>query len=118
MARGQKLDLDIGAKFGDEWSYEGDTFREKNRTKKSTNNTIKPKNEHQLVFKYEKRRGKDVTLVGQFYLAKDEKAQILKEIKKRLGTGGSVKDTWIELQGKVDDKVKPFLQEKGWKFKK
>ena len=29
---------------------------------------IKAKNEHQLVFKFEKRKGKPTTLVGRFYL--------------------------------------------------
>lgn len=118
MAKGEKLSLDIGAKIGDGWSYDGETFREKNKTTKETNNKILSIKEHILVFRYEKRNGKDVTLVGQFYLEKAQKETILKDMKKKLGVGGSIKDEWIELQGKLEEKVKAHLQAQGFKFRK
>ncbi len=75
------------------------------------------KNEHQLVFTYEKRKGKPVTLVGRFYLSDKEKKEILKFLKKKLACGGAVKDEWLELQGDVKDKIITALEADGWKFK-
>jgi len=84
---------------------------------KSKSNEILPKNQHQLVFTYEKRKGKPVTLVGRFYLDEKEKKEVLKLLKKKLACGGSIKEEWIELQGDVKEKVKTILQGTGWKFK-
>ena len=75
------------------------------------------KNEHQLVFTYEKRKGKPVTLVGRFYMSEKEKKDILKLLKKKLACGGAVKDEWLELQGDVKDKIKDILLQDGWRFK-
>jgi len=84
---------------------------------KSKSNEILPKNQHQLVFTYEKRKGKPVTLVGRFYLEEKEKKEVLKLLKKKLACGGSIKEEWIELQGDLKEKVKTILQGTGWKFK-
>ncbi len=40
------------------------------------------KNEHQLVFTFEKRKGKLVTLVGRFYMSDKEKKEVLKLLRK------------------------------------
>jgi len=84
---------------------------------KSKSNEILPKNQHQLVFTYEKRKGKPVTLVGRFYLDEKEKKEVLKLLKKKLACGGSIKEEWIELQGDVKEKIKTVLTKEGWKFK-
>ncbi len=76
------------------------------------------KNEHQLVFTFEKRRGKPVTLVGRFFMSDKEKKEILKLLKSKLGSGGTVKDEWLEIQGDKKDKIIEILQNDGWKFKK
>ncbi len=76
------------------------------------------KAEHQLVFTFEKRKGKPVTLVGRFYMSDKEKKDILKLLKKKLACGGAVKDEWLELQGDVKDKIILTLEADGWKFKK
>lgn len=75
------------------------------------------KNEHNLVFTFEKRKGKPVTLVGRFYLSDKEKKDLLKYLKKKLACGGAIKDEWIELQGNIKDKIKVLLEKEGWKFK-
>ena len=95
---------------GDSW----DTS--KNKSSKSSNEII-PKNEHQLVFTYEKRKGKPVTLVGRFYLSDSDKKDVLKLLKKKLACGGAVKDEWLELQGDVKQKIREILTNDGWKFK-
>ena len=75
------------------------------------------KNEHNLVFTFEKRKGKPVTLVGRFYLNDKEKKDILKLLKTKLACGGAVKDEWLELQGNVKDIIKEILLKEGWRFK-
>ena len=75
------------------------------------------KNEHQLVFTFEKRKGKPVTLVGRFFMSDKEKKEVLKLLKTKLGCGGTVKDEWIEIQGDKKDKIIEVLVNDGWKFR-
>lgn len=99
-------------------NLEGDKYdTSKEDKKKKSSNEIIPKNQHQLVFTYEKRKGKPVTLVGRFYISEDEKKEVLKLLKKKLACGGSIKEEWIEIQGDVKDKIKTILSAEGWKFK-
>jgi translation initiation factor 1 len=87
--------------------------------KKSINSNEKiNKNEHQLVFTFEKRRGKPVTLVGRFFIGEKEKKELLKLLKSRLGCGGTIKDEWIEIQGDKKEKIIEVLESNGWKFRK
>ncbi|MEA2049761.1 MAG: translation initiation factor [Campylobacterota bacterium] len=76
------------------------------------------KNEHQLVFTFEKRKGKPVTLVGRFFLSEKEKKEVLKLLKTKLGSGGTIKDEWIEIQGDKKEKIIEILESDGWKFRK
>ena len=63
------------------------------------------------------RKGKGVILIKGLQL--DEKAlkALAKEIKKRTGTGGSVKDFVIEIQGDQREIVKSLLEKKGYTVK-
>lgn len=98
---------------------DGDHFDTKKEDKKKTSSSeIIPKEQHQLVFTFEKRKGKPVTLVGRFYLEEKEKKEVLKLLKKKLACGGAIKEEWIELQGDLKEKIKQILQNDGWKFKK
>jgi translation initiation factor 1 len=76
------------------------------------------KNEHHLVFTFEKRRGKPVTLVGRFFMSVKEKKEILKLLKTKLGCGGTIKDEWLEIQGDKKDKIIEVLEAEDWKFRK
>jgi len=93
-------------------SYDTKKLKEKNKTFEKIS-----KKEHNLVFTFEKRKGKPVTLVGRFYLSDKEKKSILKLLKTKLACGGAVKEDWIEVQGDVKDKIKDILLNDGWKFK-
>ena len=93
-----------------------DTTKEDKKKKKKEE--IKPKNQHQLVFTYEKRKGKPVTLVGRFNIGQSEKKEVLKLLKKKLACGGAIKEEWIEIQGNVKEKIVSILEDAGWKFKK
>ncbi len=63
------------------------------------------------------RKGKGVTLIKGLQL--DEKAlkTLAKDIKKRTGTGGAVKDFVIEIQGDQREIVKSYLEKKGYTVK-
>ena len=106
--------FEMGAKLEED---EFDTSKNDKKSKK-TSSEIKPKNQHQLVFTFEKRRGKPVTLVGRFYLSDNDKKEVLKLLKKRLACGGSIKDEFIELQGDVKQKIIDVLEKENWKFRK
>jgi len=112
MGRGKKLDLFIGAEFDDSWA------EVQSPRKTQISNEILEPQKHFLVFKKEKRRGKTVTLVGEFQLSKDEATTILKTLKKKLGCGGSYKENWMEFQGEIKDKLKELLLNQGFRFKK
>ncbi len=99
-------------------SLEGDSWETSKLKEKKTGFTKISKAEHQLVFTFEKRKGKPVTLVGRFYMSDKEKKDILKLLKKKLACGGAIKDEWLELQGDVKDKIITILEANGWKFKK
>jgi len=112
MSRGKKLDIFIGADIDDSWT-------EIQTPRKTTilNEILKP-SKHFLIFKKEKRRGKTVTLVGEFQLSKDDATSTLKTLKKRLGCGGRYKDNWMEFQGELKDKLRELLLIQGFKFRK
>ncbi len=60
------------------------------------------------------RKGKGVTLITGVPLDDKELAALAKALKARCGTGGTVKDGVIEIQGDQRDLLMPLLQEKGW----
>lgn len=111
MSRGKKLDIFIGANIDDGWA------EVQTQKKSSSSNEILEPSKHFLFFKKEKRRGKTVTLVGEFQVEKSDSASILKKLKKSLGCGGSFKDGWMEFQGELKDKLKPLLVAEGFRFK-
>ena len=111
MAKGKKLDLFIGANIEDGWNEIQTPKKPKASTK------ILEAQKHSLVFKKEKRRGKVVTLVGEFHLAKESASTMLKSLKKKLGCGGAFKDGWMEFQGEPRDKLKELLEKEGFKFR-
>ncbi|MCF8335959.1 MAG: translation initiation factor [Bacteroidales bacterium] len=64
------------------------------------------------------RKGKEVTLVAGF-VGKDEDLKDLgKEIKTKMGVGGSVKSGELLIQGDLRNEVLEFLKGKGYKVKK
>lgn len=64
------------------------------------------------------RGGKAVTVVRGVPLAAAALAKLGQELKAACGTGGTVKDGAIEVQGDHADKVIALLQQRGYKVKR
>lgn len=71
-----------------------------------------------LICKYEKRKGKPITIIEGYTGADKDFKQLAKEIKQLLSVGGSFKNEQIIIQGDYRDKIMAFLQEKGFKTKR
>lgn len=71
-----------------------------------------------LLCKYEKRKGKPITIIDGFNGTSEDFKSLAKEIKKWLSVGGSFKDNTIIIQGDYRDKIMKLLQEKGFKVKR
>ncbi|HNP67577.1 MAG TPA: translation initiation factor [Aequorivita sp.] len=71
-----------------------------------------------LICKYEKRKGKPITII-EGYTGDDSDFKILaKELKQLLSVGGSFKNEQIIIQGDYRDKIMQFLKDKGFKVKR
>jgi len=105
--------FEIGRDMSDGWSAD-------NKTKPTKPKDSKPKepNKHQLHFAKEKRRGKVVTIVRPFHLKKDDMQALLKTLKKKLGTGGTIKDDSLEFQGDIATTLRTQLEIQNFRFKK
>ena len=64
------------------------------------------------------RKGKGVTLITGLGLDPEELKALAKELKQRCGTGGTIKDGVIEIQGNHRDLLIELLQQRGFKVKK
>lgn len=71
-----------------------------------------------LICKYEKRKGKPITIIEGYTGATADFKQLAKEIKQLLSVGGSFKNEQIIIQGDYRDRIMKFLQEKGFKTKR
>jgi len=109
--------FEMGANFG---ADDDKGWRSDNKDKPNTQTTTKVKepNKHKLHFAKEKRRGKTVTIVKPFYLHKAELQALLKTLKKKLGTGGAVKDNTLEFQGDISSKIRTALEVLNYTFKR
>lgn len=104
--------FEMGANFEEGWSSDN-----KEKPSKEISTEIRAPQKHQLHFAKEKRRGKVVTIVKPFYLAKTDLQALLKTLKKKLGTGGTVKDESLEFQGDIPELLRKHLESLGYRFK-
>lgn len=71
-----------------------------------------------MICKYEKRKGKPITIIEGYTGATEDFKKLAKELKTKLSVGGSFKDDKIILQGDYRDKIMTILKEKGFKVKR
>ena len=103
--------FEMGANFEDGWSSDN-----KEKPKAKSVETKAP-NQHQLHFAKEKRRGKVVTIVKPFHLEKSQLQVLLKTLKKKLGTGGTLKEDTLEFQGDIPEQLRTQLEALEYRFK-
>ena len=61
------------------------------------------------------RRGKGVTIIADLPLDQDGLTELAAKLKTRLGTGGTVKDGRIEIQGDHRDRIVAELEAMGYR---
>ena len=71
-----------------------------------------------IICKYEKRKGKPITILEGYTGADTDFKKLAKELKIKLSVGGSFKDEKIIIQGDYRDKIMEILKEKGFKVKR
>lgn len=62
--------------------------------------------------------GKSVTLIEGLQMSVKDREALLRHLKARLGTGGSLKNNILEIQGDQRDAIIALLQEMGYKPKR
>ena len=63
------------------------------------------------------RGGKAVTLVKKLVLAEEDMKELASKLKQICGSGGTVKDGMIEIQGEDREKIADALKKMGYKVK-
>lgn len=71
-----------------------------------------------LLCKYEKRKGKPVTIIEGYTGADSDFKKLASDLKQLLSVGGSHKNERIIIQGDYRDKIMKFLKDKGFKVKR
>ena len=82
--------------------------------------TLKHSGQKQIVYIHHEskgRGGKPVSLVKNLSLPKSELKALAKKLKKSCGSGGTVKDNVIEIQGEHRKKIADVLEKLGYKVK-
>ncbi|WP_179353839.1 translation initiation factor [Winogradskyella vidalii] len=71
-----------------------------------------------IICKYEKRKGKPITILEGYTGATEDFKKLAKDLKTKLSVGGSFKDDKIIIQGDYRDKIMTILKEKGFNVKR
>jgi len=104
--------FEMGSDLGD-----GGSSDNRIKSKPKITKEIKVADKHQLYFAKEKRRGRVVTIVKPFYLAKDDLKALLKSLKKELGSGGTIRENALEFQGELEAKLRVSLTKRDFRLR-
>ena len=64
------------------------------------------------------RKGKGVTMISGIPLPPEELMALVRELKQKCGTGGTLKDGIVEIQGDHRDTLVELLKARGWTVKR
>lgn len=99
--------------YSTEWEEKG-----KPPEKKKTVRSLPPSEQTAYLHRESKGRGgKTVSLVKNLQLSEGDLKKLAKKLKKACGTGGTVKDNVIEIQGEHREKMAQVLEKLGYKAK-
>ncbi len=71
-----------------------------------------------IICKYEKRKGKPITILEGYNGSDADFKALAKELKTKLSVGGTIKNSAILIQGDFRDKIMQILKNKGFKVKR
>ncbi len=71
-----------------------------------------------IICKYEKRKGKPITILEGYNGTDADFKKLAKEIKTKLSVGGSFKNSAIIIQGDYRDRIMEMLKNKGFNVKR
>ncbi|UCD59919.1 MAG: translation initiation factor [Flavobacteriaceae bacterium] len=74
--------------------------------------------EEPIICKYEKRKGKPITILEGYKGSERDFKNLAQDLKKKLSVGGTFKNNSIIIQGDYRDKIMTMLQEMGFKTKR
>jgi len=100
-------------------SLRNDEKAEDNPDEKVLHTNVRPSQQKATVRLDRKGRGgKSVTVIEGLQIPQKEREALLKRLKAKLGTGGTVKDTCLELQGDHRDALMEALEKLGYPTKR
>ena len=71
-----------------------------------------------IICKYEKRKGKPITILEGYTGSDHDFKKLAKELKTKLSVGGTFKEGRIIIQGDYRDKIMQLLKDKGFNVKR
>jgi len=99
------------------WSSENGDLRKKDR-KAAVQTSLQPQQQTIYLHRESKNRaGKGVTLLKGLILTEADMTVLAKIIKQACGSGGTIKDGVIEIQGEHREKIAELLRKLGYKVK-
>jgi translation initiation factor 1 len=97
-------------------------FPEHVETDSPTENTLEENGlwlqDEPILCKYEKRKGKVITILEGYTGSKGDFKTLTKELKQKLSVGGTFKDDKIFIQGDYRDQIMQILKTKGFVIKR
>ncbi len=99
------------------WSSESGDLRKKDHHKLSIVSLPPEKQTAYLHRDSKGRGGKGVTLIKNLMLSEEDMNALARKIKQACGTGGTVKNGVIEIQGENREKIADVLLKLGYKVK-
>ncbi|MEI6291274.1 MAG: translation initiation factor [Chloroflexota bacterium] len=100
------------------WSSENGDQRKKEQKSSPARVSLAPNQQTVYLHRDNKHRGgKGVTLLKGLMLTEQDMVSLAKQIKQSLGSGGTVKEGVIEIQGDNREKIGEILLKLGFKIK-